>query len=471
MYIGRGIDSIDNISTLDNLTFNGSDATFNLTQNSVAFVPVSADALQIQIDGVIQSGNYTVSGSTVTFDFTPSGSSVCNGIRHFGVGLLTQPSDGSVTEAKIGSGAVTSSKIASGVIPTSRPNVNPIIINGNMAVAQRGTSFTGVSSGSNFPVDRFEFYPTNLGAYTIIQEALTSGEAYNNGFKTALRIDTTTADASPSSTDYAILRTKFEGQDLQMIKKGTANAEKLTLAFWVKSNKTTTGQVNLFDIDNNRLVSGTYTISTTNTWEKKIINFPADTTGAFANDNALSLGIEWFLDSGSNFSSGTAPTAWETQVNADRNANNFAIGSSTDNDFAITGVQLEVGEYTSATLPPFQHESFADNLARCQRYLEFSSDYGANYTSGVNSCVIMDMTSGSHPLYFPISYNTYKRTAPTMTFYNGNSGATGTWRTNASTDVSISGTSISSQGFTTNSSDLGADGRSSNGTWKAESEL
>ena len=102
MYIGRGIDSIDNISTLDNLSFNGSDATFNLTQNSVAFVPVSADALQIQIDGVIQSGNYTVSGSQVTFDFTPSGSSVCNGIKHFGVGVLTTPSDGSVNMAQLG---------------------------------------------------------------------------------------------------------------------------------------------------------------------------------------------------------------------------------------------------------------------------------------------------------------------------------------------------------------------------------
>ena len=83
--IGRGIDQIDNVSTLDNLSFNGSDATFNLTQNSTAFTPVSADALQIQIDGIIQSGNYTVSGSTVTFDFTPSASSVCNGIKHFGV--------------------------------------------------------------------------------------------------------------------------------------------------------------------------------------------------------------------------------------------------------------------------------------------------------------------------------------------------------------------------------------------------
>jgi hypothetical protein len=101
-YLGRGIDQIDNISTLDNLSFNGSLQTFNLTQNSVAFVPVSADALQIQIDGVIQSGNYTVSGSTVTFDFTPSGSSVCNGIRHYGVGIITQPSDGSVNMAQLG---------------------------------------------------------------------------------------------------------------------------------------------------------------------------------------------------------------------------------------------------------------------------------------------------------------------------------------------------------------------------------
>jgi len=115
-YIGRGIDQIDNISTLDNLSFNGSDATFNLTQNSVAFVPVSADALQIQIDGVIQSGNYTVSSSTVTFDFVPSSSSVCNGIRHFGVGLLTTVSDGAVTTAKLGADSVTNTKVASSVI-------------------------------------------------------------------------------------------------------------------------------------------------------------------------------------------------------------------------------------------------------------------------------------------------------------------------------------------------------------------
>ena len=294
-----------------------------------------------------------------------------------------------------------------------RPDAKPIIYNGDMGVAQRGTSFTGVSSGSNWPVDRFEFYPTNLGAYTIIQEALTSGEAYNNGFRTALRIDTTTADASPASTDYAILRAKLEGKDLGLFKKGTSNAEKFTLAFWVKSNKTTTGQVNLFDIDNDRLVSGTYTISSANTWEKKIINFPADTTGGFDNDNALSLLVEFFLDSGSNFSSGTAPTAWEAQTNADRNANNFAIGSSTDNDFAMTGVQLEVGEFSSTTIPPFQFETFGDNLARCQRY----------YYRMINENVSMGTFSyySSGRVESGVSFPVTMRTAPSLVSTSGSS--------------------------------------------------
>tara|TARA_Y100000004_G_scaffold17483_1_gene18051 strand:+ start:783 stop:1976 length:1194 start_codon:yes stop_codon:yes gene_type:complete len=326
-----------------------------------------------------------------------------------------------------------------------RPDAKPIIYNGDMAVAQRGTSFTGVSSGSNFPVDRFEFYPTNLGAYTIIQEALTSGEAYNNGFRTALRIDTTTADASPASTDYAILRTKFEGKDLGLFKKGTSNAEKFTLAFWVKSNKTTTGQVNLFDIDNNRLVSGTYATSSANTWEKKVINFPADTTGGFDNDNALSLIVEFFLDSGSNFSSGTAPTAWEAQTNADRNANNFAIGSSTDNDFALTGVQLEVGEFSSTTIPPFQFENFGDNLQRCQRYFNILMNSSAERTDSINAH-IHDNDTMRGSIHFPVEM----RSTPSIT--SSSSGSADHWRyisnginTNYGSAITMSASSKSAQ--------------------------
>ena len=350
-----------------------------------------------------------------------------------------------------------------------RPSSKPIIINGNMAVAQRGTSFANVGDGV-YTLDRFETQKNNDGAVTVTQEALTSGNAYNAGFRTALKCDVTTADGTLATTQRFQIQQIIEAQNLQSLKFGTASAEKLTLAFWVKATKTGTHIVRLFLYDDDRSVSASYTVSSSDTWEHKVLNFPADTTGVIDNNNGAGMQVNWFMGAGASFQSGTLATTWGTNTTA-----NDAVGQvngldSTSNNFHLTGVQLEVGEYTSSTLPPFQHESFGDNLARCQRYLEFSSNYGADYTSGVNSCVIMDM-GGAHPIYVPMSYNVYKRAAPTMTFYNGNSGATGSWRTNASEDKSISGTSISAQGFSTNSSDLGGDGRSSNGTWKAESEL
>ena len=256
-----------------------------------------------------------------------------------------------------------------------RPDAKPLIINGDMQVAQRGTSATGKTSGGYYTCDRMYVNIDSAGTHTITQESLSSGEAYNNGFRKAWRIDTTTADASLAAEDNFSFQYIFEGQDLQLFKKGTSNAEKFTLAFWVKSNKTGTGNVNLFDTDNTRLIGGTYTISSADTWEHKVVNFAADTTGAFTNDNAKSLVIEWFLDSGTNFSSGTTDTTWGARDNTDRNASGtLDIADNTANDWAITGIQLEVGEFSSTTLPPFQHESFGNNLARCRRYYQTYED-------------------------------------------------------------------------------------------------
>ena len=359
-YIGRGVDNISNVEKLDNITFSGSTATFNLTKGGSAFTPSSAECIRLAIDGIEQGNNYTVSGSQITFDFTPSGSSTNNWIYHIGVGVITTPADGSVTEAKIGSsavttakindGAVTSGKIASGVIPdavTLRPNAKPLIINGNMALAQRGTSFSQPNTNNNaFPVDRFTFQTGSIGAYTSTQETLTSGNAYNSGFRNASRIDCTTADASPSSGDYFWFQYTMEAQDCLVFKKGTSNAEKMTVAFWVKSNKTGTGQLTVKDSDNDRQVAGTYTISSANTWEHKVINLPADTTGAINNDNGAGFRFEWWLGGGSSYTSGSVPTTWEARVDADRGVQNLAINDSTSNDWSITGIQVEVGEST-----------------------------------------------------------------------------------------------------------------------------
>ena len=299
-----------------------------------------------------------------------------------------------------------------GLVPNDntirRPLSKPIIINGDCSVSQRGTANTDESSSGFYRVDRMNVGLSNCGEFRLSQETLTSGNAYNAGFKKAFRIDCAVADASPASGDIANMTYKLEGNSVQVFKKGTSNAEKYTLAFWVKSNKTGTAQVNLVDGDNSRQVGATYTISSANTWEHKVLNYPADTTGAFDNDNNKSLEIEWALDAGSDFTSGAVPSAWESSSNADRSVNDLALQDNTANDWAITGIQLEVGEFSSTTLPPFQFEDFGDNFKRCLRYCyQITSDASVDTD-------IVSMTGTGSAGFGTFRYPIPMRSAPTV---------------------------------------------------------
>jgi hypothetical protein len=109
-YIGRDTDKISNVEVLDNITFDGS-SSYTLQKNSVNFIPSSANTLLVSIDGVVQAGNFTVSGSTIDFGTAVAGTSTCDFILHYGVGLITTPSDGTVTTAKLGDSAVTNAKV------------------------------------------------------------------------------------------------------------------------------------------------------------------------------------------------------------------------------------------------------------------------------------------------------------------------------------------------------------------------
>ena len=265
-----------------------------------------------------------------------------------------------------------------------RPNANPLIINGDMQVAQRGTSTASITSTGYYTVDRIRLGVSSLGTWTSTQESLTSGNAYTDGFSNAFKIDCTTADGSPSASDSLSISQKFEGQDLQLLKKGTANAEKITVAFWIKATKTGTFIAELYDHDNTRSCSKAYTVSSSNTWEHKVINFPADTTGTLDDDNANSLTLFLWQGAGSSFTSGTLNTSWASATNADRAVGQVNNADSTSNNVHITGLQMEVGEYTSATLPPFQFESYGDNLFRCQRYYQLIAE-GAAHNIGIST--------------------------------------------------------------------------------------
>ena len=168
------------------------------------------------------------------------------------------------------------------------PESLPIMINGNMAVAQRGTSEASISAGGLLykTVDKQGYWIGTSGTWTMSQETLTSGNAYDAGFKNALKWDNTTANGSLSAGSYFITAMPIEGSLLQGFKKGTSNAEVLTLAFWIKSTKTGTFIIELYDSDNDRQISASYTVSSTDTWEHKVLNFAADTSAdPWANDN------------------------------------------------------------------------------------------------------------------------------------------------------------------------------------------
>jgi len=241
--------------------------------------------------------------------------------------------------------------------PSGRKN---IIINGAMQVAQRSASVTGIgASAGYFTLDRWKISTAaSAGRLTMTQTA--DGPS---GFANCLKLDCTTADTSIAAGENLFIQHRFEGQDLQQIKKGTSDAESITLSFYIKANAVFTFGVELLDIDNTRQITKLF--DTTTDWVRHTITFPADTTGAFDDDNARSLDINFHLHGGSNTTSGTLNTAsWASTTNANRAAGIDSFYSNTDNNFFITGVQMEIGSQATN----FEHRSFGEELALCSRY-------------------------------------------------------------------------------------------------------
>ena len=241
-------------------------------------------------------------------------------------------------------------------------NFRNICDNGDMSISQRTTSTSGVSTTGQFVLDRWKLNVDSMGAWTISQSTdVPTGQ----GFASSMKWDCTTADASPAADDNIQLQQRFEGQNLQYLKKGTSSAESTTLSFWVKSNKTGTYICELRDKDNsNRHINKSYTISSANTWEKKTITFAGDTTGTLTNDNSTSIDLNFWLGAGSTYTSGSLQTSWGASTSANRAVGQVNLADSTDNEWYITGVQLEAG----TTASDFEFLPIGINLMRCQRY-------------------------------------------------------------------------------------------------------
>tara|TARA_A200000113_G_scaffold65794_1_gene56987 strand:+ start:212 stop:1231 length:1020 start_codon:yes stop_codon:yes gene_type:complete len=237
-----------------------------------------------------------------------------------------------------------------------------MIVNGAMNVAQRSASVTGLGANATgyYTVDRWQIETggSNSGRFTMSQ----SSDA-PSGFGNSLKLDCTTADTSIAAGEYLLLEYHIEGQDLQRIKKGTSDAEEVTISFYVKANAAHNFVLEFYDNDNNRTCSKLF--STTTSWNRVELTYPADTTGAFDNNTSSSVRLFFWIHAGSSYTSGTLnSSAFNTQNSANRAAGISSFYSSTNNELYITGVQMEVGPQAT----PFEHEPEGVTLSKCERY-------------------------------------------------------------------------------------------------------
>ena len=238
-----------------------------------------------------------------------------------------------------------------------------ILYNGAMNIAQRGDATSAGALGDAVElgnIDRFKIEAgSTAGRFTMKQTAITDLP----GFANCMELDCTTADTSIAAGEFIILAQYLEGQDVQQMKKGTSSAEVVTVSFYVKGNAAATHTLELRDNDNSRFNSQEFPVTTD--WVRITRTFVGDTTGVFDDDNALSLKVNIWLHAGSTYTGGThVSNAWGTTVNTRVGDNQTSFVDATSRNLFITGYQVEVGSVAT----PFEHRSFGEELALCQRY-------------------------------------------------------------------------------------------------------
>ena len=282
------------------------------------------------------------------------------------------------------------------------------IINGGMTVSQRNgtTVVTGVNT-TGYRIDRWTHQIDSINSAFSVSQSTDTPDEFGNSYK----IDVTTADTSLAAAHAHFFRQKIEGQNLQDFAKGTSAAKQFAVSFYVKTNKTGIYTVELYDIDNNRAISKTFTVADSN-WNRYTLIYPADTTGAFGNDNGNSLVLQFWLSAGSNYTSGTLNTsAWAAATQANRvSSSNVNLGDNTSNEWYLTGVQLEVGSVAT----DFEHRSFGQELALCQRYY-------FKYVQGSNKNICTGAYFNSGTLTMSVQFPVEMRAAPSLDYVSGTS--------------------------------------------------
>ena len=273
------------------------------------------------------------------------------------------------------------------------------IINGEFRVNQRNHS--GSAGHNTYTLDRWKYARSANSEFSTSQSTDTP-----DGFANSIKLDCISANGSTGGGDYAYWRYHIEGQDLQDLSKGTSAAKAFTLSFYVKCDITGTFAISIQD-QNSRMCNATYTVSNTN-WNRYIVTIPADTTGTIANSNATGLDVQFWIIAGSSHSSGSAVHTWGAYSASSVATGHTANIVSTDHNWYMTGVQLEISDYAT----PFEHRTFAQELALCQRYY-------FHLVSGNDKLIGLGMNYGNPDFFAEVTFPVTMRAAPSLDITTG----------------------------------------------------
>ena len=271
-----------------------------------------------------------------------------------------------------------------------------LIINGSMQVAQRGTSVS--AAATQFLLDRFQ-WQTSAGPTVTLEQSTDAPSGFNN----SLKVTVTTTDTMDAA-DYDAIYHPIEGLNASHLNFGTSNAQQFTLSFWAKASVIGTYAVNFINSDNSRTWTSSYSITSANTWEYKTITVDGDTSGTWLKTNGIGIKVWFSLGSGSNYNPASPSTAWTSGLNLGLDGT-VDLRTTNGATWQITGVQLEVGD----TATPFEHRSYGQELALCQRYFNRYS------TQNGFTLLVPSINGGTTNARCGVALSTKLRATPTVT--------------------------------------------------------
>jgi len=294
-------------------------------------------------------------------------------------------------------------------IPSTPSGRRNLIINGAAEVNQRSTGT--VNNGETYgAVDRFVGFAAAGGTFTLAQST-DSPDGYNNSILATV----TSADSSIASGDFYGISQRVEGKNVYHLGFGSSAAKTLKISFWVKSSVTGTFGGAIRNSAANRSFNFSYTVNSANTWEHKTYTIAGDTSGTWLTDTGIGLRVSWSLGDGSSRLQAAGQWGAGNFAGVTGQTNLITTGSAT---LQLTGVQLEIGSIATE----FEHRSFEEEFAACQRYYQktypYSTAIGTATLSGVVGSTLRQSDQQTGYIEGDLQFTTRMRAAPTMTVYD-----------------------------------------------------